>query len=184
MLHNIKNALPLESDWKILMARVIAELTIEENKEFDKLVHLFATNASAKLHNNKMLKQLNLPIARSLAQIAKQPNTKFGNDEQLPYEILLCMNRQVMLIANLWIEVGLINGSLGCIKSIACELNLKPPNLLKYVVVEFQNYTGPPWDVDNPSYSHFSNNTRKPCIATPHNGLGYYYSQISRANVE
>ncbi|XP_059067718.1 uncharacterized protein LOC131858481 [Cryptomeria japonica] len=56
-----------------------------------------------------------------------------------------------MLIANLWIQAGLVNGSLGQIKSIY-DTNSKPPDLPKYVVVEFEHYTGPHWDSTNPKF--------------------------------
>ncbi|XP_059071530.1 uncharacterized protein LOC131867850 [Cryptomeria japonica] len=57
-----------------------------------------------------------------------------------------------MLIANLWIQAGLVNGSLGQIKSIIYDTDSKPPDLAKYVVVEFKNYTGPHWDNANPKF--------------------------------
>lgn len=57
-----------------------------------------------------------------------------------------------MLIANLWIEDGLVNGSLGQIKMIVYDAGSKPPDLPKYVVVLFQHYTGPPWHAANPKY--------------------------------
>lgn len=54
-----------------------------------------------------------------------------------------------MLIANLWIEVGLANGSLGQIKTIVYDTNSKPPELPKYVVVKYPHYSGPQWDIAN-----------------------------------
>ncbi|XP_059075418.1 uncharacterized protein LOC131875340 [Cryptomeria japonica] len=57
-----------------------------------------------------------------------------------------------MLIANLWIGVGLVNGSFGQIKMIVYNAGSKPPDLPKYVVVHFQHYIGPPWDAANPKY--------------------------------
>ncbi|XP_057857985.2 uncharacterized protein LOC131067076 [Cryptomeria japonica] len=103
------------------------------------------------LHNKKMLKALNLPIALSIAHIAQQTNTEYDNNEQLPLELLLCENQQVMLLANLWIEVGLVNGSIGLVKNIIYEPNTKPPDLPKFVIVRFQNYKGPPWDPLHPN---------------------------------
>ncbi|XP_057836138.2 uncharacterized protein LOC131046421 [Cryptomeria japonica] len=99
-----------------------------------------------------MLKQLHLPVARCLAQVPRQTNIAYDNDEQLPSEILLSVNEQVMLIANLWIQDGLVNGSLGQIKSIVYDTDSKPPDLPKYMVIEFKNYTGPHWDNANPKF--------------------------------
>ncbi|XP_057840724.1 uncharacterized protein LOC131050538 [Cryptomeria japonica] len=97
-----------------------------------------------------MLKELNLPVALSLAKIAKQTNTEYDTNEQLPLEVLLSIDQQVMLIANLWIKVGLVNGAIGLIKQIVYENNTKPPDLPKYVVVQFNDYNGPPWDIAHP----------------------------------
>lgn len=128
------------------MSRSSTKLVVDGNKHFDNSIHLFVTNASAKHHNTKMLKQLYLPIARCVAQVPRQTNIGYDNYEQLPSKILLSLNEQVMLISNLWIQAGLVNGSLGQIKSIVYDTNSNP----KYVVVEFEHYTGPRWDSTNP----------------------------------
>ncbi|XP_059066490.1 uncharacterized protein LOC131857783 [Cryptomeria japonica] len=103
------------------------------------------------LHSKKMLKALNLPIVLSIAHIAQQTNIKYDNNEQLPLELLLCENQLVMLLANLWIEVGLVNGSIDLVTNIIYEPNTKPPDLPKFVIVHFQNYKGPPWDPLHPN---------------------------------
>ncbi|XP_059068265.1 ATP-dependent DNA helicase pfh1-like [Cryptomeria japonica] len=106
ILQNIRNANALQTDWEALMSRSSAKLVVDHNKDFDSSIHLFATNASAKHHNTKMLKQLHFLVARCLAQVPRQKNIAYDNDEQLPSEILLSVNEQVMLIANLWIQAG------------------------------------------------------------------------------
>ncbi|XP_057872859.1 uncharacterized protein LOC131079010 [Cryptomeria japonica] len=58
---------------------------------------------------------------------------------------------EVMLLGNLWLEVGLVNGSIGLVKNIIYEPNTKPPDLPKFVIVRFQNYKGPPWDPLHPN---------------------------------
>ncbi|XP_057815498.2 uncharacterized protein LOC131029117 [Cryptomeria japonica] len=150
LLHNLRNAQALQHDWQFLMCQTNATLTIQQKKDFNSSIHLFATNESARLHNRKMLKELNLPVALSLAKIAKQTNTEYDTNEQLPLEVLLSIDQQVMLIANLWIKVGLVNGAIGLIKQIVYENNTKPPDLPKYVVVQFNDYNGPPWDIAHP----------------------------------
>ncbi|XP_057835128.1 uncharacterized protein LOC131045552 [Cryptomeria japonica] len=150
LLHNLRNAQALQHDWQFLMCQTNATLTIQQKKDFDSSIHLFATNESARLHNRKMLKELNLPVALSLAKISKQTNTEYDTNEQLPLEVLLSIDQQVMLIANLWIKVGLVNGAIGLIKQIVYENNTKPPDLPKYVVVQFNDYNGPPWDIAHP----------------------------------
>ena len=49
---------------------------------------------------------------------------------------------QIMLIANLWIDVGLVNGAVGTIISICYECG-GPPDLPLSVMIKFDKYTGP-----------------------------------------
>ncbi|XP_059064702.1 uncharacterized protein LOC131856794 [Cryptomeria japonica] len=56
-----------------------------------------------------------------------------------------------MLLANLWIEVGLVNGSIGLVKNIIYEPSTKPPDLPNFIIVHFQNYKGPPWNTLHPN---------------------------------
>ncbi|XP_059076977.1 ATP-dependent DNA helicase PIF1-like [Cryptomeria japonica] len=118
-------------------------------QQFRALLHNLR-NTQALQHDWKMLKELNLPVVLSLAKIAKQTNTEYDTNEQLPLEVLLSIDQQVILIANLWIQVGLVNGAIGLIKKIVYENNTKPPDLPKYVVVQFNDYNGPPWDIAHP----------------------------------
>ena len=45
------------------MTHTNKNLTPNEQLEFDQATHLFATNEQVSLHNKKMLKDLNVPIA-------------------------------------------------------------------------------------------------------------------------
>ena len=47
-----------------------------------------------------------------------------------------------MLISNLWVEVGLVNGAIGTVKAI-CYQNGGPPDLPLAVIVMFDKYCGP-----------------------------------------
>ena len=57
-----------------------------------------------------------------------------------------------MLTANLWVQAGLVNDSLGKFIDIVYNSNEQPPSLPCFVVVEFLYYKGPLWDVLNPTY--------------------------------
>ena len=48
----------------------------------------------------------------------------------------------VMLISNLWIDVGLVNGAVGTITTIY-YLTGGPPNLPIAITVHFDSYAGP-----------------------------------------
>lgn len=78
-LKNLCNAKQTHQDWEMLMTRTNKLLTTIEKQEFDNSIHLFASNDLVRLHNKRMLKQLNLPIAIS---IAINTNNKSNIDAQ------------------------------------------------------------------------------------------------------
>ena len=55
----------------------------------------------------------------------------------------LSTKSEVMLISNLWAEVGLCNGSFGTVEQIWYAENMGPPNLPVAVLVHFRSYCGP-----------------------------------------
>jgi hypothetical protein len=59
----------------------------------------------------------------------------------LEAQLLLARGVRVMLRANLWTEVGLVNGSVGTIQEILFEENQYPLSLLIAVLIEFDNYS-------------------------------------------
>ena len=67
----------------------------------------------------------------------------------MPLKVLLDIGQQVMLTANLWVQVGLVNDSLGKVIDIVYNSNEQPSSLPSFVVVEFLYYKGPLWDVLN-----------------------------------
>jgi ATP-dependent DNA helicase PIF1 len=68
LLMNIRNAEPFFDDWELLMSRAGMDLPIEERSLFNSSLHLFPTNNLVDLHNRQMLKSLNSPIARCVAE--------------------------------------------------------------------------------------------------------------------
>ena len=126
-------------------------LDVISNDEFDKIVHLFSTNDNVHNHNMRMLYSLRHPIARSLATKSSNGNQNEElSSKELDIELLISNNARVMLTKNLWIEVGLVNGSLGYIKNIVYKLGTAPPEPPAYVTVEFDNYSGVPFDDHHP----------------------------------
>ena len=69
-----------------------------------------------------------------------------------------------MLTCNLWVQSGLVNGALRVVIQIVYRPGSNPPQLQAYVVVEFDNYIGLPWDQSNPKHipiPHVQQNNRK-----------------------
>ena len=67
------------------------------------------------------------------------------------YSVLfLATGANVMLTANLWQEVGLCNGASGKVHQILYQEDQQPPALPIAVLVNFDNYCGPPFLTDLP----------------------------------
>jgi len=74
-------------------------------------------------------------------------------DNNLPSSSLLCVGAKVALQGrNFCPQWGLHNGACGTVHEIIYEKDNNPNfgNLPKYVIVEFPQYIGPTWDIDNP----------------------------------
>ena len=111
-----------------------------------------------------MLQSLAIPIARSVINFTTRADVEQNDDHLLEKEILQCVGQRVMLSCNLWVKAGLVNGALGVIIQIVYTLGFTPHKLPTYVVVEFDNYIGPPWGQSQPKH-----------INPPQDGLGIDY---------
>ncbi|XP_067949483.1 ATP-dependent DNA helicase PIF1-like [Watersipora subatra] len=63
----------------------------------------------------------------------------------------LSVGLRVMLRANLWVEEGLVNGSIGTVLRIIYCANQGPPALPAFVVCIFLDYTGPTFLPEHPN---------------------------------
>ena len=78
-------------------------------------------------------------LSRSSSNASKASSEDAGGLDPIVYFV---HTAQVMLTANLWIEVGLVNGALETVVSI-CYQEGGPPALSLAVMVKFDNYTSP-----------------------------------------
>ena len=131
-----------------------------------------------------MLHSLAKPVALSDAEKLKGLPCSNPNEEQLQSTILLCADQKVMLCANLWVETGLVNGTCGQVKKIIYNVGEKPPQLSLFVIVDFPNYIGPPWDHNNPQNIPILPISRgiHRQIDTCKNGMGPNNKQVARTD--
>ncbi len=60
--------------------------------------------------------------------------------------VYIAHGARVMLTANLWTEVGLVNGTLGTVTDICYESGQGPPSLPIALTIKFDSYSGPTLD--------------------------------------
>lgn len=78
----------------------------------------------------------------------------FENDSRKSLNCILVRNARVALTQNIWAEKGLFNCSMGKVIDIRYQHGTSPLKGDKpaYVIFYFDNYLGPPWDKNNPSF--------------------------------
>ena len=99
---NIRDAVPTIEDWKLLMTRTYTSIHATMKKSFDKAIHLFVTNVDVNCHNKHLLRNLNCPIAISIATSVRSNYSMEGDEEGLELELLIAIGARVMLKSNLW----------------------------------------------------------------------------------
>ena len=142
-------------DVKYLQERSPQNITVKHNHNFiaqfrEKSLHLFPTKE--KVNNFNMERLFNLkdgnnntmPIAKIEARNTCK-NNSFGADDfcGLTNEVYLARGAKVMLMINLWVEAGLVNGAKGTIVRVVYHDGSQPPDLPIFVLVQFDNYIGP-----------------------------------------
>ncbi len=138
------------NDWQMLLQRT--PQNADNAHEFGEAVRLFYTKDNVAKYNLEKLYSLSTPVARINAihssPVAASTNPDDANG--LHPVIFLAAQARVMLTANLWQEVGLCNGAPGTVQQFLFHEGQAPPNLPIAVLVEFDNYTGPPFLADHP----------------------------------
>ena len=143
LLLRLRNAELTVDDWKYLMTRTTGE--VGDTKSFDDALRLYPTIEAVAEHNVAKLRASGQPIAVLSAVHTGPGASKATSDDAGGLEPVICIahGARVMLSANLWVEVGLVNGALGTVEAICYEGDQRPPNLPIVVTVKFDSYSGP-----------------------------------------
>ena len=129
-------------DWQYLMKQVPTK--VRDVSSFANALHLYPTVEAVVEHNVAKLRDLGQPIATIKAVHTGANGAKGSPDDAGGLEAIICIanSARVMLISNLWVEMGLVNGAIGTVKAI-CYQNGGPPDLPLAVMVKFDKYCGP-----------------------------------------
>ena len=111
---------------------------------FANALRLHPTVEAVVEHNVAKLQESGKPIATIKAVHTGVHASKAPADDAGGLESVVCLaqSARVMLISNLWVQVGLVNGAMGTVEAI-CYRSGGPPALPLAVMVRFDNYSGP-----------------------------------------
>ena len=142
----------------------LKNFTHEEQEQIkEKAVFLYYTNKKKDSKNMEMLEKLTSPsnpvaIIRPATQgprAVKSISSHFNNKKPLNSSLLAIGARVAIENINHKPSWGLYNGACGIVDEIVFTKSGANPNtgdMPDYVVVDFPSYTGPPWDMANPTH--------------------------------
>ncbi|XP_028409244.1 ATP-dependent DNA helicase PIF6-like [Dendronephthya gigantea] len=139
------------NDWELLLTRQPSN--VSSLCDFADATRLFYSNEQVANYNSEQLTKLEHPIAHINARHSSAFAKKLSADDMSGLEpvAFLAKGARVMLTMNLWSSVGLCNGATGIVVDIVYQNNHQPPDLPIVVIIEFENYRGPAFNVDKPS---------------------------------
>ena len=108
-------------------------------RPFNTALHLYPTIEAVAEHNVAKLCASGHPVAVLRAVHTGPGASKASTDDAGGLEpvVFIAHGARVMLSANLWVEVGLVNGALGTVEAICYDDNQQPPDLPIAVMVKF-----------------------------------------------
>lgn len=139
-LLRLRDGTVTEADYDLLATRFVGECPPDAESTF-----LFPTRAQVLECNTDRINRLGEPVAVVEATHSGQGAKKADSNVAGGLERFLSISvgAKIMLRWNMWVDTGLVNGSIGTVKAIAYLSSPGPPALPDFVVCVFPGYTGP-----------------------------------------
>ena len=142
ILMRLRDAEVSVDDWNYLMKQTPTK--VQDLSSFANALHLYLTVEAVVEHNVAKLREVSHPTATIKTVHTGVGAAKASSDDAGGLEAIICIAKyaRVMLISNLWVDMGLVNGAIGTVKAI-CYQTGGPPDLPLAVMVTFDKYCGP-----------------------------------------
>ncbi|KAK3933276.1 ATP-dependent DNA helicase [Frankliniella fusca] len=137
-----------EADRSLIKQRYWKNMSVSDRNNFHDSVHLYSTRAAVRDFNLKQLISLNCPVVKIESENNSKVAAAASEDKVgLAKCLYIGIGCRIILRKNLWIVMGLVNGAMGTVSDIiydeASVVNVDCP---KYIIVKFDNYSGPVLD--------------------------------------
>jgi hypothetical protein len=138
MLNRLRSGIYSEDDVDIMKTRIISSTSPSYPKN---ALHIFSTREDVDNHNSLMLNS-QIETKVNITAITRVPNVVKHFDvsqpvQGLPHNLTLCKSVRVMLVKNLDVSDGLVNGATGEILDILQTSNMS--SMPKAIIVKFDN---------------------------------------------
>ena len=149
-LLRLRNGANTEEDWRRLNSQCSIEaMTREQVEAFQDAdtIFLYSTNEACRIKNTERLIALNQPIVLLTAEHdddAKSCRKSADAAKSLQRHLLCSVGSKVMLLWNIALPIGLVNGSSGVVIDFV-YITTHAPELPAFIIIEFPDYTGPPF---------------------------------------
>jgi len=135
-----------QQSWQLLNTRVRNQLTRDEVESFDDALRLYFRREEVRIYNHRRLRDCKQPILKIKSTHTGRGAEGANDDEAdgLDPELCICLGARVMLTDNLWVENGLVNGSMGTVRDVVWhEGQDATKDMPMAIMVEVDDYDGP-----------------------------------------
>jgi ATP-dependent DNA helicase PIF1 len=149
ILDNLSTGNSTVSDYDILSQRFMNN--VRNKEEFASSLRLFATKQEVFEYNYSTLQDMkdnegqSIPVAKIMAKHNNKTAKKGKADDAdgMHQVLYLAKGAKVMLRSNLWVEKGLVNGTVGEVMDIVYEPDSEVPLAFpSFIMCKFSSYTG------------------------------------------
>jgi hypothetical protein len=116
-------------------------------KKGDDTMYLFTTNADNNTHNMNQIQKINEKICLLQTEHDSKSSKSRSTEgaRKLASKLYVSKRSRVMLLWNVSISLGLVNGSTGYVVRFSYKEGHKAPDLPYSIIIHFDDYKGPPF---------------------------------------